>query len=736
MVEQVRQWLKNHKLHINSVKTMLVCSVVVLIGCILLAASVADAVAREKMKNSILEANRETAQFLCSYLDLEVRHLNNILYNYLSDSNLNAITVERSWDVEYIKEIQQVSRTVSRTASENKLIDDVVILFHDVPYVVSKEGHFSKDYYYQYNKFVESILSIDKKELERVKVIPRFRKTVLSGDSIVEKEVILFCIATNQFTVALMVDKDTFGMMLQAGMQEQDNRLVIVSGTDLIYNQSGIENSALLKNGDFTQRREKLTIEGADYFLTGVHSENFNWDYVILHPLSAINREISAISTPYKYLYAALILMCIALLFWYQKKLLLPIRKLTSATYDNTSEFQQKEFILLNNLRYQNEQLNDFVSYNIQTGRRRILENLIFNRLPLQSKEEKNYFGEMGYAAFLLIKIVTIDCADFDRLRKEIEEQLQGLPCLYLSLGLMEDSFYLMINCDQEREVVEVIRRCLENENIMGGDLFAAAATAVQELNRLIGSAQQIQTIVTGRNMNTDDCVYMIDDVIRRDLYTKRFASVEEELKNALEQDGVKAFLKEHTLRGKNISYRELRALLLRMYRAAAQVAEENKIDKQRYLPAMFLLADAPEEYPLNLWKEEVQLSSAFQRLADALRQGKEPSGDRLAEEIIAYIRENYNRYISLDLVAQKFHMNANYLSVYIKRHLGMTFTEYMETLRMDKARELMDETDMSVSGIAAALGFDSPSSFIRFFRKKEGITPGEYRKGMEAKRE
>src|SRR5699024_9600027 len=99
-------------------------------------------------------------------------------------------------------------------------------------------------------------------------------------------------------------------------------------------------------------------------------------------------------------------------------------------------------------------------------------------------------------------------------------------------------------------------------------------------------------------------------------------------------------------------------------------------------------------------------------------------------------IKENYNRYISLDLVAQKFDMNANYLSVYIKRHLGMTFTEYMEKLRMDKARQLMNEKDMTVSEISAELGFESPSSFIRFFRKKEGITPGAYKKGKEAKRE
>ena len=97
-------------------------------------------------------------------------------------------------------------------------------------------------------------------------------------------------------------------------------------------------------------------------------------------------------------------------------------------------------------------------------------------------------------------------------------------------------------------------------------------------------------------------------------------------------------------------------------------------------------------------------------------------------DQIIDYIKENYSNYISLDIVAQKFNMNPNYLSGYIKKKIGMNYQDFVNNLRIEQAKKLMSETDMTISEIAGVLGYDNSSSFIRFFKKHVKESPGAFR--------
>ncbi len=94
------------------------------------------------------------------------------------------------------------------------------------------------------------------------------------------------------------------------------------------------------------------------------------------------------------------------------------------------------------------------------------------------------------------------------------------------------------------------------------------------------------------------------------------------------------------------------------------------------------------------------------------------------------YIGENYrNSSLSLTDAADALNLNKSYLSTLMNDVLGVGFTDYLNGVRIGKAKELLNETDLPVSEICRQTGFNSDQNFIRVFKKYVGMTPGQYRK-------
>ena len=93
--------------------------------------------------------------------------------------------------------------------------------------------------------------------------------------------------------------------------------------------------------------------------------------------------------------------------------------------------------------------------------------------------------------------------------------------------------------------------------------------------------------------------------------------------------------------------------------------------------------------------------------------------------------REIYSAPLSVADVAQRCHVTPTYLIRLFNRYLGKTPKEYMDTLRVERACDLLRYTDRSVEEIAARSGFSEARQMRRVFHEIEGISPGEYRRRM-----
>lgn len=96
--------------------------------------------------------------------------------------------------------------------------------------------------------------------------------------------------------------------------------------------------------------------------------------------------------------------------------------------------------------------------------------------------------------------------------------------------------------------------------------------------------------------------------------------------------------------------------------------------------------------------------------------------------QIAEYLNQNLEQDISLDQCARHFNYNPNYLSRMFKKQFGKTFTEYMIDKKLERCKELLAGTDLSINDISVRLGYNNPQNFIRVFKKYTLMTPGQYR--------
>lgn len=109
----------------------------------------------------------------------------------------------------------------------------------------------------------------------------------------------------------------------------------------------------------------------------------------------------------------------------------------------------------------------------------------------------------------------------------------------------------------------------------------------------------------------------------------------------------------------------------------------------------------------------------------------EEPDSYQLenVNKVIGYIRDNYNKKITVSEVADFIGMSEQYFCRYFKKKMGKTLTEYINEIRIDKAAAMLVNTDEKVIDIAIQCGYDNISYFIKRFKNEKGVTPQEYRK-------
>ncbi len=166
-----------------------------------------------------------------------------------------------------------------------------------------------------------------------------------------------------------------------------------------------------------------------------------------------------------------------------------------------------------------------------------------------------------------------------------------------------------------------------------------------------------------------------------------------------------------------------------RIYRAVRNMGQE---------PKQFF--DTPvrdNDNYFNTWEFETmeEAIGMLYRMLDQLQAYQQEQGNAFrkankqwAKVMLEYVEQNYDKGISLTQMAEDLGLDESYLSKQFKEKVGVSFVQYVTKCRMDKAKELLKDSSMKLADIAETLGMGNVQSFIRTFKKYEGMTPGQYR--------
>lgn len=106
-----------------------------------------------------------------------------------------------------------------------------------------------------------------------------------------------------------------------------------------------------------------------------------------------------------------------------------------------------------------------------------------------------------------------------------------------------------------------------------------------------------------------------------------------------------------------------------------------------------------------------------------------EKQEERVITGITRYLQEHLSQEVSLSVLAERFHLNPQYISQLFKNEIGVGFLAYLTNIRMERAKHLLLSTSLSVAEVAEQSGYGDYRGFTKVFKKSEGITPSQYRR-------
>lgn len=206
---------------------------------------------------------------------------------------------------------------------------------------------------------------------------------------------------------------------------------------------------------------------------------------------------------------------------------------------------------------------------------------------------------------------------------------------------------------------------------------------------------------------------------LSRSYYQKAFPGLEDDYFISDTQDGQESTSSE---------MRRLRFLLARI--AVEYMGSCSALTLEQF--TCDLIAFLKEQFSDYIYGTDGKQAANIVRLQEASA-GITPGGLRQNYEriyrIADYVEEHFSEKLQLGELARRERVNEAYLSRYIRRNLGMTFSQFVSLIRCEEASRLLASTDQTVDQIASSSGFSDRKELARHFRRWYQHTPAEYRR-------
>lgn len=175
-------------------------------------------------------------------------------------------------------------------------------------------------------------------------------------------------------------------------------------------------------------------------------------------------------------------------------------------------------------------------------------------------------------------------------------------------------------------------------------------------------------------------------------------------------------------------SHSGIQAYVIGILNAVLRVVQKYELDEElifgEYIDYNGVLSGVSTPEELLNWLKSICFS-----ISACLTKERAGTTKTLVREAKRYIEENYsNSDLSLEMICGHLHMSTAYFSTVFKREVGESYTSYLTGIRLEKAVELLKDTDYKTYMIAAKVGYDEPNYFSYVFKRRYGVSPNKFR--------
>jgi len=297
------------------------------------------------------------------------------------------------------------------------------------------------------------------------------------------------------------------------------------------------------------------------------------------------------------------------------------------------------------------------------------------------------------------------------------------------------DRLAIVVNHDDKRDVeliVDVTQSVLSMKMPFADLHFhIAVGVAVDSLNQLHSSLHTAEQALEYSFIYPDRSVLRAVDLLteRKEDVLPAFFDVREftKLVRTLDLDGISSYLDELMVRlyEEHVSVETARHIVMEILAAASLVMRDWKIshDEESLDKRFEECASSP-----NLTDFRNGFILLVESIKTFVQRQRKHFHDSLISEIQDYVRGNLQNDLSLRAIAERFHVSYSHLSHLFKEVSTQTFSRFVMECRLLRAKDLLEEQTLNIDQIADATGFGDSGYFIRKFKVRYGLTPGEFK--------
>lgn len=509
-------------------------------------------------------------------------------------------------------------------------------------------------------------------------------------------------------------------------------------------------------------------VDGVQSLVTYSKSDSFGWYFVRVQPYSMLLGNIYALRNITLLIAVTLILGGLAFSLTMTSTLYNPINRLLEKVSKNPGEPAEStrldEYAMLDEAFTQSSQMTTRLYSTLTNSKKVITERFLLNLLKgspseLDIPEDiQNEINEKLHGANYCVLLLKIDLWDEFRKKPHREQSILRFGICSLAHSLLEKLYPNDTMAAEEDEILALLR--LDED-----ELDEALLLLLPELQQQIlyqcncsvsigigdvahsvfdipNSYQSSQEYIRYRLFYSHSCIIFRQMISNRLNSTAKFPTCcEKKIIEAIKlhnENGIRAGVLEFIQQLSGMSYyqavnfsNQLMLSLVRHFENTTDLLDENIRDCYGVIGRI----DQAE----TLQNVEGILNSACfgicQLIDEKNRTMSEQKNARLIEEAETFILNNYqNSYLSIDIVAESVKLSCSYFGKLFKSISGTSYNEYLNSVRLEKARKLLSETDEPALNICKTVGFNNVAYFSTIYKKKYGVPPALHREHMTIK--